>query len=253
MLAVFSDPSQDVLVATDFDGTLSPMVDDPAAARPIDGADEALTALAATSTEVAIISGRPVDFLASLFPVGVTLIGLYGLETLRDGERVDFENSGVWREVITDVANAARRNGPKGIRVEPKDLSITLHYREHPEIADAVIEYAAVAAAGAGLRDRPARMSVELHPPIDVDKGTALAELARDHDGPVVFIGDDHGDIPAFDMLDELASAGRPVLRVAVQSTEMPDDLRKRADLLVDGPAGVVELLRQLRHPAARS
>lgn len=250
---MFSDPSQDVLVATDFDGTLSPMVDDPAAARPIDGADEALTALAATSTEVAIISGRPVAFLSALFPVGVTLIGLYGLEVLRDGERSDVENSGVWREVVADVANAARRNGPEQMRVESKDLSITLHYREHPEIADAVVEYAAAAAAAAGLRDRPARMSVELHPPIDIDKGTALAELARDHDGPVVFIGDDHGDISAFDMLDELAAAGRPVLRVAVESAEMPDELRSRADLLVDGPEGVVDLLRQLRHPAARS
>lgn len=224
------------------------MVDDPAAARPIDGADEALTALAATSTEVAIISGRPVKFLESLFPVGVTLVGLYGLETVRDGERTDVENAGVWREVIADVANAARRNGPRGMRVESKDLSITLHYREHPELADAVADYAAGAASAAGLHDRPARMSVELHPPIDVDKGTALAELARDHDGPVVFIGDDHGDISAFEMLDELASAGRPVLRVAVDSPELPDLLRQRADVLVDGPSGVVELLRHLRH-----
>lgn len=246
-MSVVADPAQDVLLATDYDGTLAPIVDDPAAARPIDGADEALTSLAATSTEVAIISGRPVEFLLEWFPVGVTLVGLYGLETIRDGDRSDHTNCGVWREVVDDVANAARRQGPDQMRVESKELSITLHFREHPEIEDAVWSYGRKVAASAGLRCRAARMSVELHPPIDVDKGTALARLAEDHDGPVVFIGDDLGDLPAFDTLDHLAEQGRPVLRVAAISPEVPDELRDRADLTVDGPAGVLDLLRRLR------
>jgi len=89
-------------------------------------------------------------------------------------------------------------------------------------------------------------MSVELHPPIDEDKGTVLLRLAEDRTGPVVYIGDDVGDLPAFDALDTLAAQGRPVVRVAAESEEMVDELRRRADLVLDGPAGVLALLQRL-------
>lgn len=247
VLDIVMDPTQDVLLATDFDGTLAPIIDDPSAARPIEGAAAALTGLAATSTEVAVISGRPVDYLLEYFPMGLTLIGLYGLETMRDGERADHPSAGAWRETISDVALSARRHGPAKMRVESKELSLTLHYREHPEIAEDVVAYALGVAEAAGLEARPARMSIELHPPIGENKGTALARLAEDHDGPVVFIGDDVGDLAAFDTLDALAADGRPVLRVAVRSDEMPAPLRERADLLLEGPPGVLEFLRGLR------
>jgi trehalose 6-phosphate phosphatase len=147
---------------------------------------------------------------------------------------------------MADVAAAARVDGPQRMLVELKDLSITLHYREHPEIAADVEAYAHSVAGPAGLQVRPARMSVELHPPIDEDKGTAIARLAGDHDGPVMFIGDDVGDVPAFRALDAIAAAGRPVHRVAVDSTELPEQLRGLADQIVDGPAGVLALLGSL-------
>jgi trehalose 6-phosphate phosphatase len=78
------------------------------------------------------------------------------------------------------------------------------------------------------------------------DKGTVLARFAADHQGPVMFVGDDVGDLPAFDTLDALASEGRPVLRVAVASDESPDGLVDRADLVVDGPRGAADLLHHL-------
>lgn len=89
-------------------------------------------------------------------------------------------------------------------------------------------------------------MSVELHPPIDEDKGTSLARLAAEHIGPVVFAGDDVGDLAAFDALDALEAEGRSVLRIAVDSTEAPEELRSRADLVVAGPEGFAQLLRSL-------
>lgn len=237
----------DALVVSDFDGTLSPIVDDPAAAGPADGAIEALVGLGDVAGEVAVISGRPLAFLRSQFPESVSMIGLYGLQTLRGGELGEHEQSGVWRETMADVASRARKHGPAEMNVELKELSITLHYRGHPELATPVRGWADGAARDAGLRVRDAKMSVELHPPIDEDKGTALARLAAEHTGPVVFCGDDLGDLPAFDALDELERAGREVLRVAADSDELPDEMRARADEVVDGPAGVVELLRSLR------
>ncbi len=238
--------SSDVLIASDYDGTLAPIVDDPAAARPVEGAIEVMVALADTDAEVAIISGRPLSFLEEAFPSGVTLVGIYGLEMRRNGERVDHPNSGVWRETMADVASRAERSGPDGMDVELKGLSITLHYRTHPALAEQVMAYAEEVAGGAGLMVRSAKMSVELHPPIDEDKGTALARLAADRMGPVMFAGDDVGDLSAFDALDALQAEGRPVLRVAADSDEIDPTLSARADLVVDGPPGMVAFFTSL-------
>ena len=234
------------LVATDFDGTLAPIVDDPTAARPIDGALRTLLRLADQGHEVAVISGRPLSFLREQLPEGLTLVGLYGLETRREGELVEHPSAGVWRETMADVASAAQRQGPDGMLVELKELSITLHYRTRPELADQVADYAEGVAATAGLRVRSARQSVELHPPIDEDKGTALLRLARGSDGTVIYLGDDVGDLPAFDALDALADSGRSVCRVVVDSEELSPAMRERADVMVAGPLGALELLDSL-------
>ena len=88
-------------------------------------------------------------------------------------------------------------------------------------------------------------MSIELHPQIDVDKGTALEMLADDLLA-VSFIGDDQGDLPAFDALDRLANSGRYTLRGAVASNETPVELINRADIVLEGPEGVLDLLQEL-------
>jgi trehalose 6-phosphate phosphatase len=91
-------------------------------------------------------------------------------------------------------------------------------------------------------------MSVELHPPIAADKGTALEHLVEGL-GAVCFVGDDRGDLPAYDALDRLAARGVHTLRVGVAGTETPVDLLDRADLVVDGPPGVLGFLRGLAGP----
>jgi trehalose 6-phosphate phosphatase len=238
------DPAATVL-CTDFDGTLSPIVEDPAAARPIEGAVEVLADLARRYATVAVISGRSVAFLGAWFPPSLELRGLYGLELVVDGTRHDHPTAGAWREAIDDVVAAARAAAPEGVIVESKRLSLTLHYRSRPDLADAVRALAERQAARAGLALRPARMSVELHPPVAIDKGTALRELAAGQ-ATACFIGDDAGDLPAFTALDDLAAEGVAVARIAVKSSEVPAELLERADAVVDGPDGVLELLRAL-------
>lgn len=144
--------------------------------------------------------------------------------------------------IVADPDAAAPVEGA----VELLDLSITLHYREHPASADEVAATARAVAADAGLHVRPAKMSVELHPPIDEDKGTAIERLAGNSPGAVMYLGDDVGDHPAFDALDRLAATGRPVLRVVAVSDEVDPSLEARADVAVDGPAGVRDLLASL-------
>jgi trehalose 6-phosphate phosphatase len=234
-------------VLLDFDGTLAPIVDEPAAARPLDGVTEVLEELTRSYRLVGVLSGRPVAFLVPLLPPGLVVSGLYGLEVVRDGRRTDHPYAGSWREVVEDVVRTSRSRGPDGMDVESKGLSLTLHYRSHPELAEAVLAWAQGQAARSGLQARPARMSVELHPPIATDKGTALEDLADGLAG-VAYVGDDRGDLPAFDALDRLTAADAELhaLKVAVASAEAPAELIDRADLVLDGPIAVLAFLRSL-------
>ena len=260
--AVAASPTA-TLLATDFDGTLSLIVDDPDAAVPLPGAAQVLQSLASSLGELAIVSGRPVEFLVdrlsgqlsaadqsaadqSGLPDSLTLVGLYGLQQIRHGVRSDHPESVAWPERVAALASAAETNGPAGMRVELKGLSITLHYRGQPQLGDQVEQYARELAATSGLVARTARMSVELHPPIDVDKGTVLLTLAHQLAGPVLFLGDDVGDLPAFDALDTLAESGLQVFRILAQSEESDDELLRRADLILDGPSAMIDLLFQI-------
>jgi len=234
-----------VAVIVDFDGTLSPIVENAAAALPHTDVPGLLVRLRDRFGLVAVVSGRPVEFLLPLLPTGLVLAGLYGLELVVDGERRDHPQAGNWREVVDDVAGLAEVRGPRGTVVERKGLSLTLHYRTVPDQAAATAAYAAEEAQRSGLVARPARMSWELHPPIDVDKGTAVLDLVGDRQA-VVFAGDDVGDLPGFDALDELAGRGVATMRIAVDSAEAPLALLERADIVVDGPDGLVALLESL-------
>jgi trehalose 6-phosphate phosphatase len=244
LTAVRAHPERTVLLF-DFDGTLSPIVEDPSDARPLPEVAELLEALAARYRLVGAVSGRPVDFLASQLPEALALSGLYGLEARIGGELTCREGVEPWRPIVAEATVRARTEGPDTMRVEAKGLSITLHYREHPEAEAEVIELAERLAAETGLEARPAKMSVELHPPVEADKGQAVRELAAGADA-VLFAGDDVGDLPAFAALDELAAEGVTVLKVAVDAPGLPPELRAAADVLVPGQEGAVALLRTL-------
>ena len=229
----------------DFDGTLSPIVVDPALARPLTGVQSTLLALDAVYGVVAVVSGRPVSFLVEQLPAGLRLCGLYGLEQVVDGQVHVHPGAPDWQKVIDEVADVATIDGPDDVELEHKGLSLTLHFRRHPDAAAGAAAWAEAVAISTGLHVRSAKMSVELHPPVAVDKGTVVLDLAEDLDA-VCFLGDDAGDLPAFDALDRLAERGVTVLRAAVHTSEMPSEIADRADVLVNGPDGALELLQAL-------
>ncbi len=208
-----------------------------------------MTALAARLGRVAVISGRPLSFLGPLVPAEVDLAGLYGLERRIGGVVTGDPDAEAWRAVVDATAADARTRfaGIDGLIVEPKGLSLTVHTRQAPTHAAAVESWAADAATRTGLVRRAAKASVELHPPVATDKGTVVAEWAAD--GSVaIFVGDDLGDLAAFDALEQLRAAepARVTAAVAVGGSEAPAALLERADLAVDSPAGVLELLQRL-------
>jgi trehalose 6-phosphate phosphatase len=243
LLPFANDPGHSAL-CLDFDGTLAAIVPDPVGARPWPGVTALLARLAARFALVAVISGRPADFLLEVLgsPPGVRLIGLYGLGQVGPDARP-------WEPVIAATVARARAQAPDGVYVEPKGLTVTLHWRNAPEAGAWAHEFAAREEAGGGVRVYPGRMSLELRPPIDVDKGTVVRSLVEGMRAVAVF-GDDLGDLPAFEAVAELAPRGVAVARVAVIDAESDDRVAAASDLVVSGPAGAVTLLEQLAEAA---
>ncbi|MDQ1393922.1 MAG: trehalose 6-phosphate phosphatase [Acidimicrobiaceae bacterium] len=234
-------------VLTDFDGTLSPIVDDPEAAQPLPGAVDVLARLAARYRTVAVVSGRPVAYLLDrLGPLpGVTMVGLYGLEKRERGAIVALPEVRRWRQCVDDVAAASEAEAPAGVYVERKGLAVGLHFRQAPEHANWVQAWADQQARQSGLVVHHGKMSLELVPPVSTDKGRVVAALAAGLEA-VCYVGDDVGDLPAFAALARLRRGGVATLAVAVRSGEAPPELVAQGDLVVDGSDGALAFLQRL-------
>lgn len=232
----------------DFDGSLSPIIDDPDDALPLPQARDALAALVGQVGLVAVVSGRPVAFLRTVLAIeGITYVGQYGVQRW-DGARVVTDpRVEPFMAPVEAVAVAASRDLPE-VRVERKDgLAVVLHWRTRPGLADQIRAWAVRAARETGLEAHPAKMAIELRPPVPLDKGSVVEELCAGL-AAAAFAGDDAGDLTAFDALDRLATTGRlaRAVRIGVESSEAPPQLMARADVRVDGPAGLAALLREL-------
>ena len=237
------DPSQ-AGVFLDFDGVLSDIAPTPDGAVPRAGIPELLVALQARLGRLAIVSGRPISYLAPLIPHSVDLVGLYGLESRMSGTTATLPEAEAWRPTIRDLTSRAEAVFGAAV-VEPKGLSLTVHYRSDDALAGPMRDWVLDAASRTGAEARDAKRSFELHPPIERDKGSALLDLADSLD-VVAYVGDDLGDLPAFDGLDRLSDRGVTTVRVAVSSAEAPDELLARADHVVDGPSGAQAMLTDL-------
>jgi trehalose 6-phosphate phosphatase len=234
-------------ILLDFDGTLAPIVADPDEAVALPGVPALLARLAKRFALVAVISGRPVDYLAGrLADAGATrLVGLYGLEVADagTGEVERLPAALAWESPLTAAANAADASAPGGLVVERKGLAVTLHFRSAPHLEDWATQFARDWARQTGLLAHPGKMSVELRPPVQTDKGTVVHDLAAGVDA-VCFLGDDIGDLPAFVELHRMRERGEAVtLAVAVGGSETPPNVIDAADLVVDGPPGAYRLL----------
>ncbi|MDT5363140.1 MAG: trehalose 6-phosphate phosphatase [Mycobacterium sp.] len=187
-----------LLVASDFDGTLAPIVNNPADARPLPGAADALIALAGQpSTTVALVSGRALSTLRELssIPPPVHLVGSHGAE-FDSGFSHDIDRELLER--ITAELTAIAANRP-GVIVEPKPASVALHVRNAGAADGRAALDAALAAAQAWDAELTEGKAVLEFAVISTDKGEAI-DIIRDRDDAtaVVFFGDDVTDEKAF-------------------------------------------------------
>jgi trehalose 6-phosphate phosphatase len=258
LAALVRTPSR-ALIALDFDGTLSPIVDDPAAARAHPGAVPALRELAPLVGTVAVITGRAASAAVELGGLdqvpGLIVLGQYGRQRWESGTLTSppvppgVETA---RQQLPGVLAAA--GSPAGVWTEDKGDALAVHTRRAaaPQQAmDRLRGPLGDLAEQAGLAVEPGRMVIELRPP-GSDKGQTLKTLARARSSAaVLYCGDDLGDVPAFRAVAELRGEGTPGVAVCSGSTEVTS-LAELSDLVVDGPDGVVELLSALAAAMSR-
>ncbi|MDQ1701009.1 MAG: trehalose 6-phosphate phosphatase [Frankiaceae bacterium] len=261
LAALLTEPGRAVL-ASDFDGTLAPIVARPEDARPAAGAIDALARLAAVVGRLVIVTGRPVDSVREIAGLtgrpelaGVTVLGHYGLERWDVGaDTVDRPDPDPGLDVVRQELPALLAGLP-GAVIEDKQHSVAVHTRS---ASDPAAAFAALLpplrdlAARAGLEAVEGRYVVELRPG-GLDKGsTLLAFAAEARASCVAFMGDDLGDLPAFAAVDELRRGGTPGLTVASASDEVAE-VSAAADVVVDGPAGIVAFLGAVADALERS
>ncbi|MDI3409118.1 trehalose-phosphatase [Streptomyces cavernicola] len=257
LAALRARPSR-ALVALDFDGTLAEIVADPEQARAHPDAVPALAALAPRLASVAVVTGRPAG-VAVRYGGFAGVAGLEHLVVLGHygAERWDAVTGTVQAPEPPPGVAGARAELPgfldalglwQGTWLEEKGRAVAVHTRraDDPQAAfDALRGPLAELAARHGLITEPGRYVIELRPP-GMDKGLALAAYAREVGAEsVLYAGDDLGDLPAYAAVEKLRSDGVPGVLVCSGSTEV-EELTDRADLVVDGPQGVVHLLTQL-------
>jgi len=202
LLAALGRPA----VFLDYDGTLTPIVEQPAEAMLDRGVRRTIRRLARVA-DVAIVSGRQLDDLVPRVGIeGIAYAGSHGLEVQHvDGHRTVHGGASAF---VDDVRSAARSldrrlHSTNGVFIEQKRFSVAVHYRLAPRvrvqyIRDVVFE---VAVACSRLQVLPGKEMLELRPCTAWDKGAAVAFLASELATPPampVFIGDDFTDENAF-------------------------------------------------------
>jgi trehalose 6-phosphate phosphatase len=234
-LAEVSAHLAEAAILLDFDGSLAPIVDDPAAARPLPDAAPVLTELCDRAGAVAVITGRPEPFIRDVLDVPrLEVVGLYGLSAMPP--------------LDADVRSALARiaGSEPGVELEDKGVSIAMHTRRTPDPEAALArirEPISRVAETHGLTAFEGKLVIEVAPP-GSRKGAVVQQLLeRLRPRAALYAGDDLPDLEAF---EALVRARIAMCRVAVVGSGTPEGLIEVADVEVDGPLGLLQLLRAL-------
>ena len=230
--AISREPERSAILL-DVDGVLAPIVAVPheAAVPPV--TQDELRRLAERYALVACISGRAGADARRVVGVDqLVYVGEHGLELVPEARD--------WSERLLQFAATVDWED-----VERKPLTVTFHYRRADDEAEAerFLEAVSARARTEGLVARFGRKVLELRPPVGAHKGTAVTHVLGERGlERALYAGDDTTDLDAFKALQALEVG----VAVAVASAEGPEELREAADLVVDGPAEFLEVLRTL-------
>ncbi len=250
------EPLRDVIrpplgIFCDIDGTLAPIVRDPATAAISPQAKELLERLMSRGAKVALVSGRQLEAARRMAPVeGAAYAGNHGLQVWMDGREETMEPVERFVSMARELLAAIGEIPHPGVEVEDKGPVLAFHYRNASEegAARAAVLRALEQTAGAesfGIYE--GRKVIELRPPLEINKGTAVVQLAqRLGVRSAIAIGDDLTDVDMFRGVALLEGMGIPGATVAVWSDEAPTGLLEATDYYVNGVEGVEWLLGEI-------
>src|SRR6059058_737182 len=256
VLRPLTERPDEAAVLCDIDGTLAPIVERAEEATVPEATSRLLGRIARRYRVVACISGRGAAEARRIVGVGgIAYAGAHGAELLLPGQaQAELVPAfATWADRVRDFAlgkDSAELRMMR-VRIEDKGAIVAFHWRGARDEATALtrIEAIAAEAEGAGFLTHWGRKVLEIRPPVPIDKGQAVRELLRRT--PVraaVFGGDDATDLDIYDALSELREEGslETAVCVGVRSDEGPAAIVDRADLVVDGTAGFVQVLEIL-------
>jgi trehalose 6-phosphate phosphatase len=230
---------------TDVDGTISEIAPSPQEARVSPACREYLTVLTGELELTAAISGRPVLEVREMVGIeGMVYIGNHGLERWHEGT-VEFSPGA--EEYPAKVLAALEELGNvlaiEGLNFENKGVALALHYRLCPDRERArqtILEIVETSALANQFRVLEGKMVVELRPPTEVNKGTAVKDLVERYQlRGGIYMGDDTGDRDAFRVMHRKGFSS-----LCVVADETPDDVSQEADFSVNGVSDVARFLK---------
>lgn len=235
------------LIATDLDGTLAPIVEQPAEAR-VPPATLAVLDRLTTVARVAVITGRDLNTARRMVPCdGVIIVGSHGLETSGDdGLLPEVDRLGlaaalerVEQRVVSAVPSAY-------LHVERKAISTAFHYRQTPELEGQL--RSVLTHLPDGLRLREGRMVLEVLPDATGGKDRAVLAIARRYKPKTILaMGDDATDVAMFRALRELRGDDSTVMLVGIAGgSETPAEIMDISDLILRSTDEAREALETL-------
>ena len=255
-LAAARDHPRSCGLFCDVDGTLAPVVPRADEARVPVEVSRLLGRLSAQLALVACVSGRTAADAKRLVGVGgVVYAGAHGAELLNPatGEIERTPELEAWREPVQRFVSSLysvelRRTG---LRLEDKGFIQALHWRgaEEPDMAELLVAQITDDAIAQGFEVHHGRKVLEIRPPVHFNKGIAVTRLVESYAiTHAAYVGDDLTDLDAFDALRRLHENGALVtaLCIGVASEEQPHRLVEAADVMVNGPRGVTDLLQTI-------
>jgi trehalose 6-phosphate phosphatase len=250
-----SDPTGSA-VLLDIDGTLAPIVDNAAEAGVPEATRKLMISISRRYGLLACVSGRRASDARAMVAIGaITYVGSHGAEMLGAG----------WTEAVLDPElekwcpkiDAFRRESDtmelqrRRVRIEDKRAIVAYHWRGAPDeqAAREAVDAIASHASDQGLEVHWGRKVMEVRPPVRIDKGQGIASLLEGRTiGAALYAGDDTTDLDAFAALRALQDEGKidRAICVGVTSPDGPPEIEQEADIVVNGPDGMRDLLAAL-------
>lgn len=247
-------------IITDFDGTLSQIVDDPDAAQISPGSKAALATLQRELALLAVVSGRGAAAIHQKTGLdGVVYVGNHGMERWVDGAVRVPDQVAAYRPKLEAVLAALENVDEPGMRVEDKGATASVHYRQTIDPGAAAERLRAVLGPLTAEHDialHTGKMIFELRPPIDTDKGTAFRALVDEFElSAALFLGDDVTDASALQVARELRENGDTyAVGIGVQHPDdTPQLVLDASDVLADGVDDVTAFLEWLSNALSAS